>query len=375
MADDDLSLDFTLPGTAVPPPAPVPEPVPEAAPAPVGVSEPPPAPMPPVPPKPALPAALVEAAELHARGEDIEASRRLETALKQGEARGACEERTWLALFQMLQLLERKPAYEALALAFARRFEKSPPAWRAPAAGAGIGLSTGGRAHVGLEGCLDASAGEPLKQLMKLAQGNSSVRLDLGKLTDVADDGCTLTLRALTALKKARRECVFGRPEPLIALLQGRLAVGERTHEPMWQLLLELLQKTFDQAAFEEAAVNYAVTFEVSPPSWEGPPAGQEPAKAAAKGEGFALEGQLIGCGEAEFAGIARLSGDEGGIVVDASRLVRIDAASAAALKAVLQEQAAAGRRIILGGLAQLAAVFLEHGGCGDFAELRLRKD
>lgn len=370
MSDDDLSLDFT---SMVPsPPVPAVESVPPAVPEPPPPSppEPPPAPTP-----PALPGALVEAADLHARGEAVDACRRLEAALKHGETRGEHEERTWLALFQLLQQLERKPAYESLALAFAKRFEKSPPAWQALAKGGALGMSTGGHAHVGLEGALDAAVGASLKQLMKLAQTNSCVRLDVGKLVEVDDDGCTLLLRALAALKKAKRECVVGRPEPLIALLQGQVVVGERLHEPMWQLLLELLQKTFDQTAFEEAAVNYAVTFEVSPPSWEGPaapPPSGAPA-AAVPSAVFCLEGQIIGAGEGDFAGMARLPASDDAVMLGAERLVRIDAPSAMALKTVLQQQFAAGRRVTMTGLSQLVAIFLEQNGCGEFATLRLR--
>ena len=48
-----------------------------------------------------------------------------------------------------------------------------------------------------------------------------------------------------------------------------------------WQLLLlELLQRLGTQEEFEEWPVDYAVTFELSPPSWEVQPA----AKLAAAG-------------------------------------------------------------------------------------------
>jgi hypothetical protein len=66
----------------------------------------------------------------------------------------------------------------------------------------------------------------------------------------------------------------------------------------MWLLLLELHQQAFHQEAFEEAAVNYAITFEVSPPSWEAlAGAGtrrvrQGPEQALAKAEGFACTGR-----------------------------------------------------------------------------------
>ena len=52
-----------------------------------------------------------------------------------------------------------------------------------------------------------------------------------------------------------------------VALLAPVAATGDRNNEQAWLLLLELYQQLGDQASFDEAAVNYAITFEVSPPS------------------------------------------------------------------------------------------------------------
>ena len=169
--------------------------------------------------------------------------------------------------------LGRRPAFDALALTFARLFEKSPPAWIAPADdGSTARETTGGRAHVSLSGVLSAAVGEVLKQTMKLAATSNMVRMDVAKLTDADNNGATLLMRALAALKRAKKELVFGSPEHLAGILAAKLVPGERSNEAMWLLLLELYQQAFRQDAFEEAAVNYAVTFEVSPPSWEARP-------------------------------------------------------------------------------------------------------
>ena len=59
---------------------------------------------------------------------------------------------------------------------------------------------------------------------------------------------------------------------------------GREAGEGAWLLSLELLQWANAHAAFEDRAVEYAVTFELSPPSWEPPPAaaGRPTATAAA---------------------------------------------------------------------------------------------
>ncbi|MFH1871548.1 MAG: STAS domain-containing protein [Pseudomonadota bacterium] len=367
--DDDLmSLDFTVPGAFDTQPA---EPVaPEIPKAP---AEPPPRRRAP------LPSALAEAAQMYAAGQELDAMRRLESALKSGEDLGEAALRAWGGLFDLLQVLGRRPAFDALALTFARRFEKSPPAWNGSLESENSAAeTTGGRAHVSLSGALNARIGEVLKQTMKLAATSTLVRMDLAKLVDADNDGATLLLRGIAALKRANKEFVFGSPEHLAQILAAKLVPGERRNESMWLLLLELYQQAYRQDEFEEAAVNYAITFEVSPPSWVALPTRAEEAPQPApapprKAEGFALSGQLLGATAADFAPLeAQLAGrDE--YDIDARKLVRIDAASAGHLLEVLTRLHAKGKTLRISGLSTLVAAYLETLGFPDVAELRAR--
>ena len=370
--DDDLmSLDFTVPGAF--------ETQPEVVVAPEIPAPRVPPPAPPQPVRPRLPAALEEAAVMYAAGLELDAMRRLETAIKNGEDLGDAAVRAWGGLFDLLQVLGRRPAFDALALTFARRFEKSPPTWSPAVDGPHIATeSSGGRAHVSLSGALNAGIGEVLKQTMKLAATSSVVRMDLTKLVDADNNGAMLLMRAMAALKRAKKELVFGGPEHLAQILAAKMVPGERRDESMWLLLLELYQQAFRQDAFEEAAVNYAVTFEVSPPSWEALPAGaatppQSEESPAPKTGGLVLHGQLLGATAADFAPLeAALTGrDESEI--DAHNLARIDAASAAQLLATLTHLSAAGKKLRIIGLSTLIAAYLETLGFTDVAELRYR--
>lgn len=359
-----MSLDFTLPGAFNTPPA-------ESV-----ASE---IPQPPPPARRPLPPALVEAAELYAGGKELDAMRRLESAIKGGEDLGDAELRAWGGLFDLLQVLGRRPAFEALALTFARRFEKSPPAWIASVSEQNTAAETGGRAHVSLSGALDAGIGEVLKQAMKLAATSTLVRLDVASLTDADNNGATLLMRGIAALKRAKKEFVFGGPEHLAQILAAKLVPGERCHEEMWLLLLELHQQAFRQDAFEEAAVNYAITFEVSPPSWEPlakrpeeppPPTASSPPPRA---EGFALRDELLGIDSSAFAPLEAALAGRDEFDIDARRLVRIDGASARTLLEVLTRLSSGGKRLRIVGLGTLVAAFLEMQGFDEVAELRAR--
>ena len=378
--DDLMSLDFTVPGAfETKPEEPVaPEiPAPAAQAAAVPPSEPPPPPPPPV--RKPLPPALAVSSEMYASGKELDAMRRLESAIKSGENLGDAAVRAWACLFELLQVLGRRPAFDALALNFARRFELSPPTWTGPIEGDNSAAeTTGGRAHVSLSGVLNAGVGEVLKQAMKLAATSTLVRMDVSKLTDADNNGATLLMRAIAALKRAKKEFVFGSPEQLAKILEAKLVVGERNNQEMWLLLLELHQQAFRQDAFEEAAVNYAITFEVSPPSWEAlPTRGDESTETAsaapAKAEGFALQGQMLGAGAADYAALEALLAVRDEYDIDARKLVRIDSVSAKELLAVLTRLKASGKKLRIVGLTTLVAVFLETLGFADVAELRSR--
>ncbi|MCK9381003.1 MAG: STAS domain-containing protein [Sulfuritalea sp.] len=371
MAEDDddlMSLDFTVPGAFDAPH--------EEPPAPEIAAPPPP----PAPVRALLPAALAEAATMYAAGHELDAMRRLETAIKSGEDLGDAAVRAWGCLFDLLQVLERRPAFDALALTFARRFEKSPPTWSAVVDGPHTASeSSGGRAHVSLSGVLNAGVGEVLKQTMKLAATSTVVRMDVAKLTDADNNGATLLMRGMAALKRAKKELVFGSPEHLAQILAAKVVPGERSNEAMWLLLLELYQQAFRQDAFEEAAVNYAVTFEVSPPSWEALPArGAEAvaptsSPAASKVEEFVLRGQLMGAAAADFTPLEAALASRDEFDIDAHNLVRIDAGSAKQLLDVLTRLHAAGKKLRILGLSTLVAAYLETLGFADVAELRAR--
>ena len=317
---------------------------------------------------------------MYASGQELEAMRRLEAAIKSGEDLGDFAVRAWGCLFELLQVLGRRPAFDALALTFARRFEKSPPTWSPMVDGPHVASeSSGGRAHVSLSGVLDAGIGEVLKQTMKLAATSAMVRMDLAKLDDADNSGATLLMRALAALKRAKKEIVFGSPDHLARILAAKVVPGERSNESMWLLLLELYQQAYQQDAFEEAAVNYAVTFEVSPPSWEALPARpvEAPPQAAsgisAKTDEFVLRGQMLGAGAADFAPLEAVLAGSAEFDIDAHNLVRIDAVSAAQLLDVLTRLHAAGKTLRIIGLSTLVAAYLETLGFADVADLRAR--
>ena len=64
--------------------------------------------------------------------------------------------------------------------------------------------------------------------------------------------------------------CAGSRGERLFTVLQEAAPTGVRDADPaFWQLRLDALRMTNRPDQFDEAAIDYCVTYEVSPPSWE----------------------------------------------------------------------------------------------------------
>jgi hypothetical protein len=77
-------------------------------------------------------------------------------------------------------------------------------------------------------------------------------------------------LRTLKNLKKTGHDLMLVGAQSLTDKIRAILQVGRRDEtEAPWLLLLEILQLLHFEKAFEEASMDYCITFEVSPPSFE----------------------------------------------------------------------------------------------------------
>jgi ABC-type transporter Mla MlaB component len=155
-------------------------------------------------------------------------------------------------------------------------------------------------------------------------------------------------------------------------VVRSSVTIGERSaSKAPWLLLLELLQLQGREKDFEETAMDYCITYEVSPPSFE---AQARSATAAtdlpAASDRFMLPAIVTGDARALLAAIANYAGAYDPIVLDCSRLLRIDYPCAAALHEQLRGFAGAGRTIELRDLNHLVAALFRLLGVADCARL-----
>jgi len=170
---------------------------------------------------------------------------------------------------------------------------------------------------------------------------------------------------------EAIRMAVLAGADTLLDTLRPMLVIGQRGASPApWLLLLELLLLTNREKQFEEAAMDYCVTYEVSPPSFEAPLRVSTAAPAPGHGDRFMLPSVMSGPDSALLTAIDAYAQERETLVLDCSRLARIDYAGAGSLLARLDAHGAAGRTVELRELNHLVTTLLRLLGAGDGVRL-----
>lgn len=319
-----------------------------------------------------LQACVEQVVVLYANGQDGAARSLLETFVR--SYHGSEGKRFWLLLFDLLQASGDRAAFEKLGVDYAESCETSPPTWRddssaKPATAGGIGPG-----KIFLQGVLTAEGALPVTELAKLiAQKNPAV-VDCSKLIGCDDEVAGQLAELLGRARKGRLSVTVLGAEVFTERLNGRLIAGEAAHETAWRLLLEMLQRHGTQEQFEERAVDYAVTFELSPPSWESRPAGMAPAAVAtteAVDDAHYLSGELKGCRFEDLAMVIEASEHP---VLDFSGVRRLDFVSAGQLVNRLAPFKAAGREIIIRSPNHLVAELMAVVGLNKMARIVVPK-
>lgn len=306
-------------------------------------------------------APVVEEAALLYAGGDSAAARQLLAATVAEDARthGPRDRTVWWMLFDLYHVLGEQDAFDNLAIDYASTFETSPPAWQPPPPGAG-GYS-GVAPTVQFSGVLDERTAAQADRL-HAAAGSPVLRVDFSRVQAVTPAGCGPMLDALRAVSP-QCELQLAGAEELVAHVRALLDVGRRDEgEAPWLLLLELLRLLNREKAFEEAAMDYCVTFEMSPPQFVAPGnVASTPRQASAPATDRYLLPQVIEVDIEPLLTAIRTYAERGTpLVFDCSHLLRIDLAAGGQLLACLQQLAhAAPRRIELRELNHLVAALL----------------
>jgi len=291
---------------------------------------------------------LDEAAILYASGQPEMAERQLKDILAQADRRA------WLMLADLYCIQNREKEFEQLALDYAVRFETSPPVWR-PLNGQATPAQPQNTSAASLElpGLLDRKSADALEEGMAGLDRQAPVRIDFSRIEMIDEAGAETCAKILAQARTARRLLQVSGVDRLIALLQD---LNRATHSRAvhWLMLLELYQTLGQQEKFEDLAVDYAVRFEVSPPSWCDVRAAEviqtAPVESPAADDAFRLSGDITPANDAALQQICAYAAGHAEVLVDLSQVSRVDYGSVSQFISVLMQCLGSGKSITLRG-------------------------
>lgn len=241
---------------------------------------------------------LEEASIRFANGDDAGAEAGLlETLGPQGSRARHAD--TWLALFDLYRATGQQDKFENLAVEFVGRFDRSAPQWFSmpemvqqlsqPASSAGPAAGNGPAADwicpskLGIQTVAALSAA--------LARAPMPWRLDWKNLKTVDENAVEPLCKVFSGWAAQPVQLRFMGEAQLQHVLQDATPSGMRdTPQGWWQLRLETLRVTHQPDEFELTALDFCVTYEVSPPAWDSARCDYKPLEP----RGSAVAGQAI---------------------------------------------------------------------------------
>lgn len=325
---------------------------------------------------------IEEAAMLYASDRADDAIVLLKTYLASEQAVDA----QWLMLFDLYRMTRQREAFDRLALDYAVKRETSPPVWVDSATAKQSGKSNSADATkssgqlFSLKGNLDENSADRIT-LLQSAAGQGAIQLDLSGINAITPAGSQLLKDALAHLQKNRAQLQIA-SGALISLLQQHTGDAGQSEPAHWLLLLQLYQVQGKQGEFEDLAVDYAVRFEVSPPSWETPVAVAqsiaplETVKVAEGGSGnvFAMHGIINGGSAARFEAFRAFAAKHAEVELDLADVQRVEFASVNLFMEALMGLLQAGKRVRIVGGNEMVNVVLIVMGVDEMAEVVRRK-
>lgn len=330
-----------------------------------------------------------QAAMLYAGGQSRETVALLEDVLR---ADPGVRIEIWLMLFELYTLLDNRALFDELALKFAEKFKRSAPDWDpveltkiSPKTTSEVKTGTG---YFAFASTISAETIEA--QLLSFEKSDAKaepIRIEFSKVQEIDADSAVKLREWL--FKKTASPRQWQGLESLSKILATKYEVmrPEPLELPFWLLQLDLLQLIGLQEDFENVAVDYAVTFEVSPPSWDARKVTQE--KVAAElvdplpeldfpentdDDLFALAGIIADGKGDQLTAMRQYASNHQHIRLDMKKVVRMDFSSAGWLLNMLIAFQQEGKQITITGAGELLIGLFRVLGITELAQVIRRR-
>lgn len=295
----------------------------------------------------------------------------------------------WMMLFDIYQIQGKKPQFEELALEFVVKFERSAPIWSdAKVSGAKtenpkLGGAAAVEGYIALTGILQGDKDSLFQNLEQVAQKGAGLRLDFARLEGLDASGSRRLVETLQGLKKSGKKITPISVPHVTDLLKSMFGQGGEDEQAHWQLLLNLYQCQGMQAEFEDLAVEYAITFEVSPPSWEAMPQCRQPAAVVTVNapdeqphdeNTFYMSGVISPASGPQLQELANYAASRSEVFLDMSGVPRVDFVSIGDFVSVLVRLNGSGKKLLIRNANEMIRALFGVMGVDQFAAILKRK-
>jgi anti-anti-sigma regulatory factor len=331
-----------------------------------------------------LPSSLQTAALLFASKQIKPAAATIKDALGTEDGKNV---HVWQAYLDLLRRASDRATFDETALKYVVQFERSAPSWDELStdevgAGAVAALAAFITLPNSLIGEKPAAITSLLTQAKRPKTPDARLMLDARDLQDVDVGAAIAFTQALTTVRRQGWSIEWKGLKEAVDRMWKPLRAGEAKLKERWALGLELLIWTGREKDFEDRAVDYAVTFELSPPSWEKPSNDQlkaatgtaGPAKPNALGlvpietkteigamaQKLVWKGDMAGPTDPQLARLLTPTQDTQGVEIDMNALRYVDFVCAGAICNGIVRTMASGRNVRIFGASPILRALLQ---------------
>lgn len=315
----------------------------------------------------------------------------------------------WMTLFDLYRATGQQDRFESLAIDFAAQYSRSAPLWFSLPDQLGLQVSSSDPAG-DAPGHREFSWNAPQRlAVSSIAALQASVEraaspwtLAWSRIAGIDDAAVPLLADLFTRWADKQGQFVFSGVDRLETLLEIMTQSGDRTSgTEWWRLRMSALRLMGRPDEFELVALDYCVTFEVSPPSWAAPKCGYSDDNASANAQPQANERDMLASDFGELTlpppidngPAALLSGVIEGdavpllqplqelvkpgvpLVIACDKLMRIDFAAAGSVLNWAADLQSQGHVVHFQNLHRLIAVFFNVIGINEHARVIPRKN
>lgn len=195
------------------------------------------------------------------------------------ESSGQVDKNEWYMIFDAYQATGQQARFEKLALFFSSLFNTSPPSWEAFEQGSKKNRDAMGRSALNIDGSISDLQEEKIKDFVLASKESKTCRIDFSRIKLLDNDiyleeSLQRLLKMMYEIKKNKvTGQIMGDMNFINILIENITYFKEHKdfsekNKVYWLILCELYQWHGKEDEFEELALDYAMSFEESPPSY-----------------------------------------------------------------------------------------------------------